>query len=396
MKFNFNRSNFINTALGIIIAMSFGMLLLNISNIYDYFNVIIGILMPFIYGFCLAYLLNPIVKFQENYLFPKIIKKEFKYQRGVSIFFSLVFAIALVCTFFAIVIPQISMSVMSIFNDIIPSFIVRFTEISNELHEVYGNNATFVQTLDQITIFFHDFITNAANVLPKMINDTILTTISITTVILSGAIKLIVGIIVAIYLLLSKEKFIAQLKKFLYAFLPQEFVNSLIDISHNSNRIFSGFISGKILDSFIIGIICFAGMSVLKLEYAVLISFIVGVTNIIPYFGPFIGAIPSAMLLILISPKQALIFAIFILVLQQVDGNIIGPKILGDSTGLSAIWVIFSVTLFGGIWGFIGMFIGVPVFAVIYSLIKSLAEYNLKKKGLSCETSSFSSKNKKD
>jgi len=159
-------------------------------------------------------------------------------------------------------------------------------------------------------------------------------------------------------------------------------VKKLISITHTSNRIFTGFISGKILDSLIIGVLCFIGMSIFNLPMAMLVSVIVGVTNVIPYFGPFIGAIPGALIVFLVDPIKAFWFMLFILALQQFDGNILGPYILGDSIGLPAFWVIFAILVFGSIFGVLGMFIGVPTFAVIYSIIKMWIESRLEKKGM--------------
>ena len=223
--------------------------------------------------------------------------------------------------------------------------------------------------------------------LTGIINATINTTISIT----STVVNVFVGIVISIYLWVSKETFFAQIKKFLYAFCPDRFVERMVRLVHSSNKIFSGFVIGKILDSLIIGILCYIGMRLIGIPYALLISVLVGVTNVIPYFGPFIGAIPSILLLLLIDPLEALWFAIFVTVLQQVDGNIIGPKILGDSTGLSAFWVIFAVTFFGGLFGFAGMLIGVPLFAVLYALVKEASENRLVKKDKPLATSSYAS-----
>ena len=205
----------------------------------------------------------------------------------------------------------------------------------------------------------------------------------------SGLLNVVVGIIIAVYLLLSKEVFYAQVKKLMFAFFPRRAAQAVLNLTHDSNAIFCGFISGKIVDSAIIGVLCFIGCSVLQMPYTVLVSFIVGVTNVIPYFGPFIGAIPSIFIIMIDDPIKSLIFAVFILILQQLDGNVIGPKILGDSTGLSAFWVLFAVTFFGGLFGFVGMLIGVPTFAVIYSLIRNIAEYKLGKKGMKTKTPDY-------
>ena len=190
--------------------------------------------------------------------------------------------------------------------------------------------------------------------------------------------NLFIGIIVAIYLLKSKRIFAAQSKKIMYGIFKKNHADTIINYLRVSDNMFSGFISGKIVDSAIIGVICFAVMGVMRLPYAMLVSVIVGVTNIIPVFGPYIGAIPSALLILLVDPKQALYFLILIIILQQLDGNVIGPAILGESTGLSAFWVLFSILLFGGFWGIAGMLVGCPLFAVIYRIVKDFVSIRLR------------------
>lgn len=192
----------------------------------------------------------------------------------------------------------------------------------------------------------------------------------------------VIGIIVSIYVLCSKEIFIGQFKKLFYSAFNRRQANAIIETLRYADKVFSGFITGKLIDSMIIGMLCFIGMSILRLPYTVLVSVIVGVTNIIPFFGPYIGAIPSVLLILLINPIQALYFVIFILVLQQIDGNIIGPKILGDSTGLSAFWVMFAILVGGGLFGFLGMIIGVPMCAVIFYILNKITEALLIKKNL--------------
>lgn len=201
--------------------------------------------------------------------------------------------------------------------------------------------------------------------------------------------NLVIGFVISIYLLASKELFAAQAKKVVYAFCSVNRANRFISNVRFAHKTFGGFFVGKIMDSIIIGLICFAVTSILGTPFCVLISVIIGVTNIIPFFGPFLGAIPSTMLILFIDPLQALYFVIFVIILQQVDGNIIGPKILGSSTGLSSFWVIFSITLFGGLWGIIGMIVGVPIFAILFAFMKSLIETRLSAKDLSPDTKKY-------
>lgn len=201
--------------------------------------------------------------------------------------------------------------------------------------------------------------------------------------------NILIGIIVSLYVLFSKEKFSAQAKKAVYALMSPAHANMAPHIVGKSNQIFSGFIIGKVIDSLIIGILCYIGTAMLKMPYAPAVSVIVGVTNVIPFFGPYIGAIPSIILIALVNPMKGVYFLVFILLLQQLDGNVIGPKILGDSTGLSAFWVVFAILLGGGLFGFIGMIMGVPTFAVIYYIIQMLINSKLEKKNLPTESEKY-------
>jgi len=196
----------------------------------------------------------------------------------------------------------------------------------------------------------------------------------------------LIALIITVYLLVRKDTFAAQSKKIVYSILPTKKADFIVDETRNAYRILSGFIIGKIIDSLIIGLICFVGTTAFGFPYPSLISTVVGVTNVIPFFGPFIGAIPCFFLILLVNPMQSLYFALFILALQQFDGNILGPKILGESTGLDAFWVLFSILLFGGLFGFTGMVLGVPVFAMIYSILNRLVRNGLTRRGLPLET----------
>lgn len=201
--------------------------------------------------------------------------------------------------------------------------------------------------------------------------------------------NLIVGIIISVYLLAMKEKSLARCCKMIYATFQQEKAELILTGLHNTNQVFSGFVRGKLLDSLIIGILCFVGCSILKMPYTPLVSVVVGVTNVIPFFGPFLGAIPSAFLILLVSPLKCLYFIIFIILLQQLDGNVIGPKILGDSTGISSFWVIVAILVGGGFFGVLGMFFGVPVFACLRMLVKWLMDRRLARRGMPTEASAY-------
>ena len=356
---------------------------------------VVNLLIPFIYGAALAYILNPVLNWLEQKVFPKLFGNSMtpRGRRRLGVLITLLFAVAVVAIFLAILIPQIVESIDSLATSIY-EFLPKAQLILGDLVEEYGSNEVLVMVMSAFGIDISDpsvalqrlaarSYTFLTQVLPNLFGGVLRFT--------SGLLNVIVGIIIAVYLLLSKEVFYAQVKKLMFAFFPRRFTQALLNLTHDSNAIFCGFISGKILDSAIIGVLCFIGCTVLSMPYTVLVSFIVGVTNVIPYFGPFIGAIPSIFIIMIADPIKSLIFAVFVLILQQLDGNIIGPKILGDSTGLSAFWVIFAVTFFGGLFGFVGMLIGVPTFAVIYSLIRNLAEYLLGKKGMVTQTPDFAS-----
>ena len=306
--------------------------------------------------------------------------------RGVSVAGALLFVLIIIGILLQMVIPELYRSINGLIGTL-PKQVNSFMDWLSDYVSSDSNISGYLETaLIKGTEFFEewaqtDFLPQTKNVL------TGLTTGVITVVKL--LFNVIIGIIISVYVLMSKESFIGQGKKIVYALLPGKKANAVIHTVHKSNEIFGGFISGKILDSLIIGILCFVCLYIMKMPYSVLVSVIVGVTNVIPFFGPYLGAVPSTVLIMLADPIKGLYFVIFILVLQQVDGNIIGPKILGDSTGLSSFWVVFAILTFGGIFGIPGMIIGVPVFAVVFYIIKKILDYILKRKRLPRDTRSY-------
>ena len=206
----------------------------------------------------------------------------------------------------------------------------------------------------------------------------------------------LIGIIVSVYLLAAKEKSAARCCKLLYGVLPEEQAKFAMRGFRRMDHIFSGFVRGKLLDSLIIGILCFIGCSILKLPYTPLVSVVVGVTNVIPFFGPFLGAIPCALLILLVSPLKCLYFVIFIFLLQQLDGNVIGPKILGDSTGISSLWVIVAILVGGGFGGVLGMFLGVPIFACLQVLVRWLLNTRLEKRHMPLQAWEYVRRDRQD
>ena len=346
-------------------------------------NDFIGTLQPFIIGTALAYLLNFILKFYEknilSYKWFNNLNKTAK--RAVGIVFTYITAILITYLFIQFVLPQLIDSVVGLVNNI-PQYVNDVSKYTNELIGNVNLQPEYIALINEkLGEAINYIITTISNLLPVIANFVISTT--------SSVLNIIIGIIVSIYILIDKEKFIALSKKVTYALCSKERAKFVLNLANKSNMTFSKFIGGKILDSVIIGILTFIILTIFKMPYVLLISVIIGVTNIIPFFGPFIGGIPSAIINLFASPIQALWFIIIIIVIQQIDGNIIGPKILGDSIGISAFWILFSLLVAAKFMGVVGMIIGVPLFAIIYSIIKEVVEDKLRKKGLPVETEEY-------
>ncbi len=357
-------------------------------------NALFTVVSPVLYGIIIAYLLTPLVNSIEMYLLSplfarndrEITAKKKKYMRVISILVTLVIVGILIYGFFSILIPNIVTSVRSIAIQL-PLYIDNLTNWSTQfLADNPDIEAMVVRFLDSYFEEFTSYLNNS--IVPQM--EALVKQVSLSLISLLKVLwNFIIGFVISIYVLYSKEYFAGQAKKIVFALLHTKSANQFIKDVRFTSDTFIGFISGKIIDSFIIGIICFAGTSIMKMPYALLISVIVGVTNVIPFFGPYLGAIPCTVLILMVNPVKCIYFILFILVLQQVDGNLIGPKILGESTGLSGFWVIFSITIFGGILGVPGMIIGVPFFAVLYAMIRRITNRILKKKGLPTETEKY-------
>lgn len=361
--------------------------------IFSMLKKLVSILSPFIYGFVMAYLLMPVFNGFYRIIQPKLaqrMKRGTQFAKGLCSILALLVGVAVVGILLWLVLPQLIVSVFSLLE----SIEIYMDEISSWVAALLKDNPViernFLQLYEQFSAQVIDWVRNIA--LPQLVA---LMTGVVTTV--SVLFDLFIGIIIALYILNSKDTFCAQAKKMVYSIFPIKRANRIIKRVAYVHRVFGGFITGKLIDSLIIGVLCFVGLRVLMnfglmtmdQSYAILISVIIGVTNIIPFFGPFIGAIPSTILILVISPLQALYFVIFVLALQQFDGNILGPKILGNSTGLSSFWVMFAILVFGGIFGFVGMAVGVPLFAVMYSMVTEAINNLLKKRGLCTDTNAY-------
>ena len=379
-------SNIIVVCVGIALAVT----LLHLGEIWTAFKAVLHTIAPFIVGFIIAFLLMPIVNRVES-LFNRVFfkrKPHPRLSRAVATIIAYVVFLSLLSGFFAILVPQLITSVKSILQ-YIANFVSMNRDTINQLLLKYE----FLSIEgEQLVIAWEKVVSQLMNYTSLVVNNLMAISSSIYTLVF----QLLVGMIAAFYLLMDKEKYCAQVKKLCYSLFKTSTCETLIYWTRRAHRIFSGFITGKILDSMIIGVICYICMLIFHIEYPLLISVIVGFTNIVPFFGPLIGAIPSALLILLINPFQCFIFVIFILLLQQFDGNILGPRILGDSVGLSSFWILIAITLFSGLFNFAGMILGVPIFAVLYMLFSDLVKHRLEKKGRPLQTEIYSKINSTD
>lgn len=352
-------------------------------SLYGFLGLCISSLRPFIIGAALAYVLKPICAVFEKWfgkIFAKINNR--RTAKNLTINFSIGCTAILFCTLvyvlFAAVIPQVIDSITTIVG-LIPSWGDNIVNWAQNITK--GNPKIQAQITDMTNNFSANLVDLIKTFLEKHNGESIFSnfTNSIKSVLLLLK-DLMVGGVSCIYILHERKKFAVQGKMVIYGVFKEKWADKIMEELNYTDKMFSGFVNGKLIDSIIIGLICFVVTSICRIPYAILISAIVGVTNIIPFFGPFIGAIPSAIIILMISPLKCLYFVIIIIIIQQFDGNILGPKILGNSTGLSSFWVLFSITFFGGLWGFIGMVIGVPVFAVIYDIVRRLIQKGLRKR----------------
>ena len=337
------------------------------------------ILKPFLYGVVFAYLLAPLCnKIEEKLfqIFPKAKTKARRFICFIAIVISLCVAIAVIWLIIMMIIPQVWDSVMKIIQMVPQKLIV----VNNWIEHMLENQP-------ELQAYFEEFSSQAESNIDSLLNvdtiqkvQSIINSLSVQLFGVLGVVKnIFLGLLISAYLLGSRKLFGAQAGLILHGVFSDKWAKIIEEEIRYTDKLFNGFLVGKIIDSAIIGLLCFAGTSIMGFEAPAFISVSIGITNIIPFFGPFIGAIPCGLLLLLENPMHCLYFIIFIFVLQQLDGNVIGPKILGNTTGVSSFWVLFAILLFGGMWGVVGMVIGVPLFAVIYDIIRKLVYRGLRK-----------------
>jgi len=395
----------------------FFFLLFHAERVGAFFGTLSRILRPIFMGMVIAFLLLPIHRGILNFMTAMTHTDKLRDSRNVrflnmlAILFSLLLALFLVYLLLAMVIPQVYISIVNLVNAF-PGYI---DSVQRWLQDFLKDNpdirAAIMPLYTSAAASLEDWLT--VEILPNLeslnstvnwLKDSVLPNLTGVAAGVSGMVAgvsglvmgllvlvkdLFLAVIVSVYLLARKDVFAAQSKKIVYSMFPPRAADQIVEETRSAYRIMSGFINGKLLDSLIIGLITLLCCNLFHFPYPALVAVVIGVTNIIPFFGPFIGAIPCALLILLSSPVQCLYFVIFILILQQFDGNILGPKILGDSTGLASFWVLFSILLFGGLFGFAGMVLGVPVFAMIYSALQRLVCRGLERRGLPVETEQY-------
>jgi len=352
-------------------------LLTNFKVISNFMDTLTSILFPFIFGFALAFLLNPIMMFFEDKVF-KNWKVKGKSKRLLSAMIALVIAIVTVAFLVMLIVPAIVDSVSDLLSHS-EEYISTFSQYITKLFNDLNLDASMVdQLVEQIVGEGNEIIKNFGSFFSEAIPALISTSYGIIRTLLN----LLIGIAAAVYMLLDKEMFIGMVNKANYAIFPQNIARYLKSLGMVIRDVFYDFIVGKAIDSFIIGILCYVGLLIMDIEYPILFSVIVGITNMIPVFGPFIGAIPGGIILLFINPIHSVTFLLFILALQQFDGNVLGPLILGDKLGMPSFFILLSVSLGGAFFGVLGMFIGVPTFAVLYYGISGFMEMRLSEKNI--------------
>ncbi len=398
MKIKFNaKSNTISVYCIIVfsICLLLSAIVFKYNVILDYMNKILHVLSPVIWGLVIAYLLNPVMKFIEKvldkFIFQK--KKHPAVSRCIGIAVAMLVMLGVIAAIIVSIVPEIIDTIKNFFTNITYYLNNLQNYINDKISDTLESNPKIKEILNSEFNNIQDFAMSVVNQYqPKF--ESFFAKGGIVSNLTGSAWTFIIGIkncglglIISIYLLYSKENLLAQCKKIVYALFSERKRKHILNVASRANTTFIGFISGKALDSLIIGIMTFIGMLCLGMKnYAVIIGVVVGVTNMIPFFGPFIGAIPCALLILLTTPNKTLIFVIFIFLLQQFDGNILGPKILGNSLGLSSFWVIFAIFVGGGLFGFAGMVAFVPLFAVLYSIFSEFISFKLNRKKLPIET----------
>ena len=371
----------------IAVALICNQIMSNWNTVSDFAGVVVGALRPIIMGLIIAYVLNPLMKVYEKYIFIKLFGKLFKNKstlvkklsRGFAVALAIITALAIVSGLMLLIIPELLENINKLITSL-PGYVDNMINSLRELAKEYPELVTpvvdyFNEASQDLIAWVSDGVLPNANNFIKELSMGIYGTFR-------AILDLVIGVIVAIYILGSKEKYSAGARKLTYVIFKKENAKKVIALAGYTDDHFGGFLAGKILDSAIIGVLSFIVFTIFNIPYALLVSVFVGVTNVIPFFGPFLGAVPAGLLILLVNPWKALIFLILILAIQQLDGNVIGPKILGEKMGLDSFAVIFSILIFGGLFGIAGLIVGVPVFATVFGIVNAICDKKLAKKNL--------------
>ena len=381
--------------IAIIIVIAAGMLmaalLIYINPLWAHVLEFVDVVKPFLYGIALAFVQYPIVKRLDRAL-GKVFSRKKPHPRlcrGSSATISLLLLLAFVSSFMAILLPQLITSVRQLFGAI-NRFLQSQSDVVNDYLEQY--DLSFI-SLDgtQLVIAWEELIGQVTNYGDTAINMLMSFSTTISSTLYNTFYQLIMAVISAFYFLMEKEPCCAHGKKLCYGLFKRDFSETLRFWTRRASQIFAGFITGKLIDSLIIGVVCYVMMLLFRFDYALHISVIIGITNILPFFGPFIGAVPSILILLIVNPTSAIWFAIFIIILQQIDGNIIGPLILKDYVGMSPLWILISIVIGGGLFGFIGMLLSIPTFSLLYAIVRTVIERRLTQKGMPTASSYYQS-----
>lgn len=354
----------------------------NVSSVLTGVQAVAGMLSPFFIGICLSFVLNvPLIFFEEKlfrFLNRKKLKLWEKLRRPICVILTIIFFLGIITALVAFVLPQLGDSIDKLVKNL-PGYTAQLTHFCNNVLRQVGLDADITKYVTDIVAEFSDSILSAVtNMAPAVVN----AVMGITT----GLVNAVMGFVLAIYMLVMKESLINSAKNMVNAFMPPKGAAYTQHIYRLVNKRYTGFVAGQLTEAFILGFLCFIGMSLFRMDYALLISVFVGITNVIPFIGPILGAIPGVLIMLMIDPMKAFWFIVFIFALQQIESNFIYPKVVGDSIGLPGLWVIFALLLGGGLFGFAGIILGVPAFAVIYSLLSEIVQSRLKKRGIKAES----------
>lgn len=360
----------------VLIGITFYFALYRFDEVREKIAMLTSVASPFIVGFVIAYLLNTPASFFERNVYAGN-----KHRRGLSIVTVYLLAAIFLVVLLNLILPQVWSSAVELVNKM-PDYMKGLDQLVQELITRFNLEG---DSINEMLITYQDFMSNLTKTMIDTVSKALPQILNFGVAVGNGVVTALTALIASIYMLSGKGRLVPQLKKLIYASIPTEKASWLLGVCSQANRVFVGFINGKLIDSAIIGVLCFILNLILQIPYNILIAVVIGVTNIIPFFGPIIGAVPCIMILLIVDPWAALRFGILVIALQQFDGNILGPKILGDSTGLSAIWVLVAIVVGGGLFGFPGMILGVPTFAVLYSLVREWTNHQLIKKGIDGE-----------